>query len=161
MLKGRERGFYPDKKLYIGRLLFLGRIMILNIEMIRGLEIQQAQECGDAFRDVVERKIPGRPGYTAASDGHVIGPRGHLVGSLNRDGYLVVSFGRSGRQSKEAVHRLVLKTFAREPFPGEQCRHLDGDRLNNAIENLRWGTAEQNNQDKKTHARERAAGIAI
>lgn len=40
-----------------------------------------------------------------------------------------------------AVHILVAEAFL-GPRPGgmEECRHLDGDKLNNRADNLRWGT---------------------
>src|SRR4051812_13286281 len=47
---------------------------------------------------------------------------------------------RSGRCYR-AVHRLVLSAFDRPPvgdFRVEQCNHIDGNKLNNCIENLEW-----------------------
>ncbi len=32
-----------------------------------------------------------------------------------------------------------------------ECRHLDGDRSNNAPSNLRWGTRRENALDRKRH----------
>jgi len=49
------------------------------------------------------------------------------------------------------VHQLVLKAFRGPRSPGKQARHLDGDKLNNHISNLRWGTCSQNAQDRVRH----------
>jgi NUMOD4 motif/HNH endonuclease len=43
----------------------------------------------------------------------------------------------SGRRC--AVHNLVLTAFRGPQPPGQACRHLDGDNLNNALKNLVWG----------------------
>ena len=48
------------------------------------------------------------------------------------------------------VHRLVLEAFV-EPANGRVCRHLDGTRTNNALSNLKWGTAKENSADAKNH----------
>lgn len=50
------------------------------------------------------------------------------------------------------VHALVLTHFrGPKPFIGAQCRHLDGDPRNNAIDNLEWGTALENGADTRRH----------
>ena len=51
------------------------------------------------------------------------------------------------------IHALVCETF-RGPRPLGQCvRHLDGDSLNNCLENLVWGTRRENEADKIRHGR--------
>jgi hypothetical protein len=51
------------------------------------------------------------------------------------------------------VHHLVLDTFRRLRRYGEECRHVDGDKTNNALTNLRWGSAKQNSIDRHVHGR--------
>ena len=49
-------------------------------------------------------------------------------------------------------HRLLLLTFVGPPpFPGAQVRHLDGNPMNNALDNLAWGTAKENAADRDRH----------
>lgn len=36
-----------------------------------------------------------------------------------------------------------------------QCRHLNGDALDNNVDNLAWGTPAQNYDDRAKHGRER------
>jgi hypothetical protein len=36
-----------------------------------------------------------------------------------------------------------------------ECRHLDGNSLNNTLENLRWGTKAENETDKFLHGNRR------
>jgi hypothetical protein len=48
------------------------------------------------------------------------------------------------------IHRLVCETF-HGPRAGMVVRHLDGDRFNNRLSNLAWGTHEENAADKIGH----------
>ena len=50
------------------------------------------------------------------------------------------------------VHRLVLETFV-GPSPSHvhQTRHLDGNHVNNTLDNLVWGTAQENSEDRIAH----------
>jgi hypothetical protein len=52
---------------------------------------------------------------------------------------------------KFQIHRLVLLAFVGPCPEGMECRHLDGDHLNNRIENLTWGTHAENMNDKREH----------
>lgn len=71
------------------------------------------------------------------------------------DGYLYVK----GGPYPTAVHRLVIETFqGPPPFDGLVCRHLDGNRQNNNLDNLRWGTPRQNALDTAEHKRLRQKG---
>ena len=49
------------------------------------------------------------------------------------------------------VHRLVLESFAGPCPVGKQACHRNGVRDDNRIENLRWGTKRENENDKITH----------
>lgn len=76
--------------------------------------------------------------------------------SRNTTGYYKLDLRRDGKASTQLVHRLVLLTFTSEPPEGknEAC-HIDGDQLNNHIDNLRWGSRSENTLDSighKTHA---------
>lgn len=51
------------------------------------------------------------------------------------------------------VHRMVLDTFVRPKKVGEICRHIDGNPLNNRLDNLRWGTHKENSEDRDRHGR--------
>ncbi len=66
-------------------------------------------------------------------------------------GYLQVTLYKNGEKRREKVHRLVLLAF-RGPQPeGCEGRHLDGVRRNCHLDNLAWGTKEQNAADKAAH----------
>lgn len=64
-------------------------------------------------------------------------------------GYFVVSV--AGKTVP--VHRLVILAWVGEPLPGQECRHLDGNPLNNQLGNLAWGTRAENAADREAHGR--------
>lgn len=49
------------------------------------------------------------------------------------------------------VHRLVLEKFSNEVFENKETRHLDGDKSNNHIDNLCYGTHIENQADRILH----------
>lgn len=115
------------------------------------------------------RWIPGYEGlYQVSSLGRVASVPGRrrrerLVFSpeITGAGYRRATLCRDGARSRASIHVLVLLAFAGPRPPGAVCRHLDGDRKNNQLANLRWGTQEENCADRARHGRTpRSAGIA-
>jgi hypothetical protein len=66
-------------------------------------------------------------------------------------GYLAVNLTRRGVRTQQLVHMLVLAAFIGPRPKGGQTRHLNGQRSDNRLENLAWGTALENAQDKRAH----------
>ena len=65
--------------------------------------------------------------------------------------YFQVNLWQSGKPKIQRIHRLVLETYIGPCPPGMQCRHLDGNPQNNNLENLCWGSSEENSQDAIQH----------
>ena len=63
---------------------------------------------------------------------------------VNSHGYLTVSLSKNGDVSREIVHRLVAKAFIKQPLGQNVVNHLDGNPLNNRVDNLEWCTQKQN-----------------
>ena len=59
------------------------------------------------------------------------------------------------------VHTLVLRAFKGEPAKGQESRHLDGDGLNNCLDNLAWGTKEENARDRVDHGTARSGNVKL
>lgn len=77
-----------------------------------------------------------------------------LKGSPTSKGYLCVTPAVDGTYKTRLVHRLVAEAFYEyEPRGLKQVRHLDGSKLNNAPENLDWGTQQDNWSDRLVHGR--------
>lgn len=69
----------------------------------------------------------------------------------NKTGHLCVDLYLNNKRRHLFVHRLILETFI-GPCPlGMECRHLDGNPLNNRLDNLCWGTRSENIKDSVLH----------
>ena len=72
-----------------------------------------------------------------------------LSPTINCRGYITVRLGRSC--NSQPLHKLMLETFVKSRPAGLQCRHLDGNKLNNRLDNLCWGTPKENQTDRIVH----------
>lgn len=98
------------------------------------------------------REVPGFPGYFVSDQGRVRGRRGWVLKvSTNKRGYKYVSLWTPDVQTCRTVHRLVLETFVGPRPAGQLCRHLNGVPDDNRLPNLRWGTHQENADDKVSH----------
>ncbi|MFM5231688.1 HNH endonuclease [Aeromonas media] len=72
---------------------------------------------------------------------------GKPVGRVNGNGYLIAGYQRKDYY----VHRIIWEIH-NGPIPdGYMIDHIDGDRSNNHIENLRLATRKQNGMNCKRH----------
>jgi hypothetical protein len=117
--------------------------------------------------DTEWRDIPSCPNYQASSDGQIRsvehtttfidGRRrtfpGKILAQANHSaGYKSVNFGKA--KGSRTVHVLVLEAFTGSRPEGMWVNHKDGNKHNNAVENLEWLSA----SDNQRHAI--AAGLA-
>lgn len=86
------------------------------------------QSKGDQKRGPYQRKIPGKL----------------LEASRDAEGYRhVYKVGR--------IHRAVLLAFVGPCPEGQEVRHRDGDKENNSLKNLLYGTRSENQLDRVGH----------
>lgn len=118
---------------------------------------------------MIWREIPNWDRYEASSAG-LIRSRDMVVGAKGgcfavrkgrvltpvkaTSGYWVVTVTDGTKRQQIAVHRLVAMAFhGAAPRSGAHVLHGDGDKNNNAAENLRWGTPADNHLDTERHGR--------
>lgn len=102
------------------------------------------------------KPIPGYPNYEASDLGRV---RRTTDTSRYLSGYVLTSYVRNGRYPEVGlcegghstnifVHQAVVLAFVGPPPAGMEIRHLDGDKLNCRLDNLKYGTHKQNSEDR-------------
>lgn len=60
------------------------------------------------------------------------------------NGYLFVDLCVRGIRKKKSIHRGVAIAFLSNPYNKEQVNHIDGNKLNNRLDNLEWSTSSEN-----------------
>ena len=58
--------------------------------------------------------------------------------------YKAISITQKGKQKHYYIHRLVAEAFIPNPNNYPMVNHIDGNSLNNNVDNLEWCTAQQN-----------------
>jgi HNH endonuclease len=89
--------------------------------------------------------------YEVSSLGEIIGPSGKVLKPGTASGYHCVTLCRPGERRNFLVHTLVLETFIGPKPNGMEARHLNGNRLDNRLENLCWGSKAENARDRDGH----------
>lgn len=99
------------------------------------------------------RPVKGFPNYFVSSTGVVWSQKKKLFlrPCVDSGGYLIVTLCINRKHKTCLIHRLVLETYVGPCPEGKECRHLDGDQLNNQLDNLCWGTHKDNIQDAIHH----------
>lgn len=85
------------------------------------------------------KQIESLPGYSVSNEGRVRkDSTGQIMVLSTNGGYKRITVSRH-------VHRLVAEAFIGKP-EDERCwvDHIDGDRSNNNVDNLRWVTPSEN-----------------
>lgn len=96
------------------------------------------------------------PGYMVSNLGRVISlksARG-IKQYASSDGYMIVPLRDSSngqKQCKRLVHRLVAIAFLGQPGEGQDVDHIDQDKTNNVVSNLRWATRDEQARNSPTN----------
>jgi hypothetical protein len=99
------------------------------------------------------KPFPGNPMYDVSSTGRVRNSKrgAILIQVLRSNGYLSVGLIVAGKQKTFSSHRVVLEAFCGSCPIGFEAMHLNGCRIDNRVENLRWGTRRENHSHKRRH----------
>lgn len=91
------------------------------------------------------RIIQEVPTYEVSNLGRVRNKgTGRILTFILNNGYRSVLMSRHGKHCRRLIHRLVALAFVDNSSGKQFVDHIDRDRLNNNIDNLRWVTREEN-----------------
>jgi hypothetical protein len=97
---------------------------------------------------MVETKpIKDYENYLISTDG-TITKNGIQVGYPTVIGYIGVCLSKNNTKKYTHIHRLVAMTFIPNPENKREVDHIDRDKTNNKISNLRWCSPSENARNK-------------
>ena len=84
--------------------------------------------------------------YYITEFGNVYNSKTHKVLNWcdNGTGYMYVTLLINGKRKNYTIHRLVAEAFVSNPNNLPTVNHIDGNKTNNNVENLRWLTHKEN-----------------
>ena len=99
-------------------------------------------------------EIEGYENYLIHIDGRVWSKKckgRFLKPRVAPNGYLRVNLYKDGKCKTNNIHRLLGNAFIPNPENKPEIDHIDNNRQNNNISNLRWVTISENNYNRKAY----------
>ena len=95
-------------------------------------------------------EIQGFPNYLIYDDGRVwskVGKGRFLRPAVLKNGYKMVSLFKNGKGTSTYIHRLLAEHYIPNPTNRPCVDHIDRNRGNNDLSNLRWATVKENSSN--------------
>lgn len=109
---------------------------------------------------MTEWKVYPDSNIEVSSDGRVRRNGVEFIPSIGSAGYRMISVG--GRKgSMMLLHRLIASCFIPNPENKPFIDHIDGNRLNNTVINLRWATNAENMRNCRKSSGKLQRGVSV
>jgi len=104
-------------------------------------------------------EIVGYENYLIYEDGKVQNKKTkRYLSTCDNNGYLQVGLYQNGRHKNYKIHRLIAEHYIPNPDNRKEVDHINRNKKDNRIENLRWVTRSENNLNT-TVQKDNALGI--
>lgn len=92
------------------------------------------------------KQIKGYDNYECSTEGRIRNKKtGRILKEqVNCNGYKTLTLYQNKYAKNERVHRIVASTFIYGKYYGKDVNHIDGNKLNNRVDNLEWCTRKDN-----------------
>ncbi len=108
-------------------------------------------------------EISGFENYKIYENGDVenVKTKRILKPQTNRYGYLYVRLSKDGKTKFMNIHRLIALHYIPNPENKKCIDHIDRNRKNNSIDNLRWATCSENNINTPIRGKSKYRGVCF
>lgn len=99
---------------------------------------------------IKNKQIPFWRTYEINTSGEVIKSETNRIikNRINQFGFLEVSLNCELKTTVKKIHRLLAENFIPNPNNFKHVRHIDGNRLNNNLNNLEWSVNKIRKENK-------------
>jgi len=99
----------------------------------------------------IYKEIKDFPNYCVSNLGNVKNNNTNkiLKQRIKKNGYLEVQLSKLNKSYHKYIHRLVIDTFLDNNDNKKCVDHINGNKIDNNLKNLRWATHKQNGQNSK------------
>lgn len=107
---------------------------------------------------IIMKKIEQFPNYIISESGEIVNiTNGRKINPFINNLYYRVNLFVSKTEKKMCyLHRLMAETFIPNPENKKEVNHIDGNKLNNSLNNLEWVTRIENSQHSYKYGLQRA-----
>ena len=81
--------------------------------------------------------------------------------SVDGRGYLEIQITNKGKRYTKFIHKILAETFINNPDDKKCVDHIDRNKLNNNLNNLRWVTISENMRNQTKHKNNKSGIIGV